>query len=69
VLAFPCAASAACRAVSVHRVKHFCRSRQLFLPVVARLKGSFRSVRSRAVAAIFGFGPPWVECSFSEERL
>ena len=44
------------------RVNYFCRSRQLFLPVVARLIGPFRSMTSRAVAAILRFGPPpfWV---------
>jgi hypothetical protein len=57
--------SAAC----LRRVNHFCLSRQSFLSVVAKLKGLFHPITSRVAAAIFRFGPPLVESSFSEERF
>ena len=45
-------------ASQMHRVNHFCLSRQSFLSVVARLKGPFGPMTSRAAAAIPRFGPP-----------
>jgi len=59
----------ALRGGHVRRVNHFCLPRQSFMSVVAKLKGLFHPITSRVAAAIFRFGPPLVESSFSEERF